>query len=385
VLLAALGQSPATTCGSDMTSMPCESWKASLVSSGDHEGRRATDRCRCDVLGLQPHSHHDVPAEPIFLGPSGARLGLFAERPPSLRHIALATDEPGQRLLAARLDRLAISGRLHGLALEHAVALTPPRGYTPDFVLPVPTGPLGDIADDLASLRATPAAQIRADMKLFSTQHQHGPGIAGPWLANPRREVRRLADLLEAYWARAIEPVWPRLSAFLDADIAYRARRLAGGPETLYAHLSTNVQWRQPHLDVHVPVHDAAVPLDGMGLLLVPSAFAANRPAVIDRAPWQPTLSYPARGIATLWEQAAPAPDGLVRLLGSSRAAMLADVAAPRSTTELARRLSISPATASHHLTALRDAGLVTGRRERRSVLYARTPLGDALARAPTA
>ena len=47
---------------------------------------------------------------------------------------------------------------------------------------------------------------------------------------------------------------------------------------------------------------------------------------------------------------------------------------------ELAERLELSPATASHHLTALRDAGLVTGRREGRAVLYVRTPLGDALA-----
>jgi len=59
---------------------------------------------------------------------------------------------------------------------------------------------------------------------------------------------------------------------------------------------------------------------------------------------------------------------------------MLADLDAPRSTTELSRRLSLSPATTSHHLTALRDAGLVSARREGRSVLYARTGLGDALA-----
>jgi DNA-binding transcriptional ArsR family regulator len=56
------------------------------------------------------------------------------------------------------------------------------------------------------------------------------------------------------------------------------------------------------------------------------------------------------------------------------------DLGAPRSTTELAERLTLSPATASHHLAALRDAGLVTGRREGRAVLYVRTPLGDALA-----
>ncbi|HET6869613.1 MAG TPA: VOC family protein [Solirubrobacteraceae bacterium] len=60
------------------------------------------------VLGLTPHSRHSEPAEPIFLGPSGARLGLFAERPAGLRHIALATDGPGQCRLAERLDRLHI-------------------------------------------------------------------------------------------------------------------------------------------------------------------------------------------------------------------------------------------------------------------------------------
>ena len=53
----------------------------------------------------------------------------------------------------------------------------------------------------------------------------------------------------------------------------------------------------------------------------------------------------------------------------------------PASTSGLARRLAISPANASHHLTALRDAGLVTGRREGRAVLYVRTPVGDDLVR----
>lgn len=60
------------------------------------------------ILGVRPHSGHDIPGEPIFLGPSGARLGLFAERAPGLRHIALATNAPGQRDVVGRLDRLAI-------------------------------------------------------------------------------------------------------------------------------------------------------------------------------------------------------------------------------------------------------------------------------------
>jgi DNA-binding transcriptional ArsR family regulator len=273
----------------------------------------------------------------------------------------------------------SLSGRLQGLALERVAALNPPRGYTPDFLVPLPSGPLGDIDDDLAALRTTPIAHIRADMALFASQHKRGPEIAAPYLASPRREVRRLADVLEAYWDRAIEPLWSRIRAILEADIAYRARRLtAGGPAALFADLSANVTWTQPHLDVQVAAHDATFSLDGRGLLLVPSAFGM-RPVVSDRAPWLPGVIYPARGIATLWEQAPVAPGGLTRLIGTSRATMLGDLAAPRSTTELAQRLALSPATTSHHLAALREAGLVTGRRDGRSVLYARTPLGDAL------
>jgi DNA-binding transcriptional ArsR family regulator len=308
-------------------------------------------------------------------------LTRFAISPMSeVVHSLLALRDPSYAALHVPWLR-SISGRFHGLPLERAVALTPPRGYTPDFLLPLPNGPLGDIAGDLAALRATPVARIRADMTLFATQHKRGAEIAHPYLASPRREVRRLADLLEAYWARAIEPVWSRVRGFLDADIAYRARRLTtGGPAALFGDLSPNVSWAQPHLDVNVPAHDATIDLDGRGLLLVPLAFSAGRPFVIDHAPWRPTVIYPARGIATLWEQTPSAPHGLARLLGSSRAAMLADLAAPRSTAELAVRLSLSPATASHHLAVLRQGGLITGRREGRSVLYARTPLGDALA-----
>ena len=275
----------------------------------------------------------------------------------------------------------SLSGRLDGKALAGAIALLPPRGYTPDFLTPPPAGPLGGIADDLAALRATRADHIRSELELFRSQHPESGAVVEPWLAHPRREVRRLADLLERYWADAVEPVWPRVRAFLDADVAYRSRQLAeGGPGLLFSGLHGLVTWSEDHLEVSVPAHQATIALDGRGLVLMPSAFSATRPRVIDRPPWQPTLIYPARGIATLWEDAAPAPDGLARLLGASRAAVLADLSAPRSTTELAGRLSLSAATTSHHLGALRDAGLVTGRREGRAVLYVRTPLGDALA-----
>lgn len=273
----------------------------------------------------------------------------------------------------------SLSGRLGGIELEPVVALIPPSGYFPDFLTPPPGGPLGEIETDLATLRRTPTAQLRHNMRLFRSQHPRQRRVIAAWEAEPRRELRRAADALEAYWDRALAPVWPRVREFLEADLAYRAKRLTeAGPRALFSELHPNVTWEDDHLDVVVPRHTATHHLAGRGLLLMPSAFA-QRPATRDEEPWQLTLAYPARGIATLWEDGPQAPDGLARLLGTTRAALLAALGAPRSTTDVARRLSVSPATASHHLKVLHGAGLVTSRRDGREVLYVRTPLGDAL------
>jgi catechol 2,3-dioxygenase-like lactoylglutathione lyase family enzyme len=75
----------------------------------DVHDRPASLAWYADVLGLRAQGRDAAPDHPVFLGPAGARLGLFAERPPGLRHVALATDAAGQRSLAARLDRRGIA------------------------------------------------------------------------------------------------------------------------------------------------------------------------------------------------------------------------------------------------------------------------------------
>ena len=69
-------------------------------------------------------------------------------------------------------------------------------------------------------------------------------------------------------------------------------------------------------------------------------------------------------------------------LLGRRRAQVLAALDAPASTLELSERLRASPAGVSEHLSVLRRAGLVAGRRDGRAVLYSRTDAGDGLLRA---
>jgi hypothetical protein len=269
-------------------------------------------------------------------------------------------------------------GRLAGLDLRMPLALVPARGYIPDFLTPPPRTPLADFEEEVARVRATPAERVRAETA-HRVRRRRSPGPLAPLIEQPRRAVRQLADTLEEYWRRGLAHHWPRVRALLEADLAHRARHLTdGGPAMLFGDLHHSVAWRESALEVRQE-YSANVDLRGQGLLLVPSAFGWERPATITDPPWQPTLVYPARGVAMLWEPGRRAPDGLARLVGPTRAAVLAALDAPRATTELAERLGLSPGGASQHLSTLRGAGLVTSRRAGRHVLYARTPLADAL------
>jgi catechol 2,3-dioxygenase-like lactoylglutathione lyase family enzyme len=90
------------------------------------------------VLGVRPHLRHEIPDEPVFLGPAGARLGLFADRSPGLRHVALATDASGQRELASRLKALAIPYQRERHRDSHSIYFRDPDGITLEVT--VPTG-----------------------------------------------------------------------------------------------------------------------------------------------------------------------------------------------------------------------------------------------------
>ena len=306
-----------------------------------------------------------------------ARLRLAISPAWELVHSLVALREPSLAALHVPWLR-TLDGALGDIDVRSVIPLVPARGYSPDFLTPPPRGPLGDIEDELATIRATPIREVRREMAIFRRVHR-AVKIAEPWLEHPRRELNRLCDTLEAFWERALAPVWPRVRALLEADVAHRARQLTtGGPADLFDDLHQEIRWAGDRASVGIPFDGVEV-LDGRGLLLMPSAFAWLRPWAITLAPWQPTVVYPARGVATLWEDEPPAPGGLSPVLGRTRASMLVALAAPVSTTELARRLSVTPGAISQHLTALRAAGLVTSRREGRSVLYVRTPTADAL------
>lgn len=98
--------------------------------------RPATIDWYADVLGLAA-PHRDGPAdEPLFVGPVGARLGLFADRAPGLRHVALATDRASQAQVVARLDALAVPYVAEEHRDSHSVYFRDPDGATLEVMVP---------------------------------------------------------------------------------------------------------------------------------------------------------------------------------------------------------------------------------------------------------
>lgn len=212
------------------------------------------------------------------------------------------------------------------------------------------------------------------------------PGAAGSetgrlLLGEPAEVLTLLTGLVRAAWQALLEPYWPAVRALLEADVAFQSRRLAeGGLERLFAELHPALRWHDGTLTRAAgdrEQHDLA----GRGLLLLPSAFKWDQVVVVAEPPWQPTVVYPARGLGSLWTPARGTADAaLGRLLGRTRAALLAGLDEPASTTWLAHRHALAAGTVSEHLTVLRDTGLVVGERDRLEIRYRRTALGDALA-----
>lgn len=273
--------------------------------------------------------------------------------------------------------------RTAGLDLDLPRALQPAGAYAPDFVNPPPSSPVARLEDELERMIATPPAQVTAELER-AYRGRAVPEVLGPLLAEPRRVLVELAELLSAYWDRALAPHWSRLRSLLQSDVRHRARHIAdGGVDRLFAEIDPAVAWSDGTLRIGKACCAIDMTLTDRGLLLVPSAFVWPDVEVVADAGWQPTIIYRARGLGTLWEPPpAPAATGSLTALLGRRGAALAALDEPLTTTELARRLAISPGGASQHLAALRNAGLAQRDRVGRVVLYVRSEAGETLVRA---
>jgi biotin operon repressor len=272
-------------------------------------------------------------------------------------------------LAASRLDTLM-------------AVLTGPNGWMPDFLTPVPPVARPLLRDELATIAATPLDQVAYEVAYAwrgitdppPTIARFGPDPAGA-LAVLLRELRQYFDL-------AIAPYWPRLRAAAESEIAQRARAATEhGPRALVAALHPTLTWDETALSVGYGDTITDFAMDGHDLALLPSGFAGPKVFALTEARQGRALWYPPRGYGALWDRTSPARPAaaLAALLGPTRAAVLTLLEVPHSTGEVAKALGLAAATASHHLTTLRDAGLIAGSRVGRRLEYLRTGLGEQL------
>jgi DNA-binding transcriptional ArsR family regulator len=285
---------------------------------------------------------------------------------------ARAHHEPWHRLVADRLTRLD---------LTPLFAVLPLHGVVPDFLAPPPRTARPRLRDQLAEIRATPPTQVAHELELCreTVETPRYRVVLDGFLADPAAARDLLAARLQQAWVELVGPFWARVKTLLDRDVDHRARTLAGhGLRRVLDELHPRIRWTARGLSC-LDRTGRTVELDERGLVLMPSAYLWPKVAAIVDEPWQPTIVYPARGTAGLWRAPAPPPDALARLLGRTRALVLASLDEPLSTTALAALVELSPAGASRHLLALRDAGLVSATRHGHEVRYGRTDLGSAL------
>lgn len=263
--------------------------------------------------------------------------------------------------------------RLGPAVRETLLPLMPRAAYFPDFLTPPA---VTDIGAGVERILHTPTTRLRHELKRLEL-----PPSVQPWaddLAAGRAEaVKRLGAVLHRWFEVALAPQWEAVDAAVAAERSVRAAKvLNGGAGHILDDLGPTVSWDAPILSISGYPTDRELDLNGRGLTLIPAYFVWRTPITLADPDLQPMLVYPALRDAT---PEPPRDRDLAPLLGRSRLAVLRLTAPGATTSELARRAGISPATASQHATVLRNAGLIASRRHGNLMLHTLTDLGARL------
>jgi DNA-binding transcriptional ArsR family regulator len=240
---------------------------------------------------------------------------------------------------------------------------------SPDFLTPRPTSPLTQIQDELEIIGAVERGTFE---RQFVAVNKEVPdelaGADGP---------ARVVDALRAYWQSAMAPYWDRMRTILSADISYRGHVLTQhGTGAMLNGLGPAISYQDGLLKVdRVSDPSRTERVDGRGLVLQPTLFGPHAVIPFDVGA-EPLLGYPPRGQADLWSVVEPPSQrDLAQLIGTPRAHILQLLTHPRTTTDLAGELRVTPSAVSQHLQLLRRTGLVEAQRTGKQVLYRPTEL----------
>ncbi|SDS89842.1 transcriptional regulator, ArsR family [Streptomyces sp. TLI_053] len=303
-----------------------------------------------------------------------------------------AGSHPGeQRWLATALPRYR--ERLAADPVTAALVRTAlgPR-WNATFLTPTPgaAGPTADaaalFARELAEVRATPPAVVRAD--LAETLGAADESALPSALLGHEDLAGQAAGLLSWVWTETVEPDWARRRRILEADVLARTAALgSGGWAAALDDLRPGMRWLGGDgLRTGAAPAAEARELIAAELLFVPvtpgrSWLCWDVPPVDGRRA-RPgrryAVVYPCSGVL-VDEGRRPVPKALTALLGAGRAELLTLLDPPKTTSQLVALTGLPLGSVGRHLRILREAGLALRRRAGRSVLYHRTAAGQVL------
>lgn len=213
---------------------------------------------------------------------------------------------------------------------------------------------------------------MRAEVRQLNSSSTLLQGIALGELA----ALCGLRDAFQGFHQDVIAPELGSLEAARRVDLTRRMHSFVqDGVDALLTEVSTVGVWAPPVLTLPYPV-DQDVFLAGRGLRLVPSFFCLRDPVTFADPSLAPTLVFPIDPATRLLAAEHERGDRLGALLGVTRGAILRAAVDGCTTRSLIRRVGVAPATITHHTTILRDAGMITTRRDGNTATYYITPLG---------
>jgi DNA-binding transcriptional ArsR family regulator len=272
-----------------------------------------------------------------------------------------------------------VDSRVAGLRIDLLTELIPATSCVPDFLTPPPTTVESDLADELATVASTDPGVVRAQLARLSTDRPMASRVRRLY-DDPARHLGEVVEQMDRYWHAAIGPVWSRVRSIGLADVNHRTRQFAeGGVAKVLSGLHPGLLFDGDRVIVRKTL-SWRKPTGGNGILLIPCVFAWPDVLITGCESAQATVCYPPRMAADVSERPPSTEDSaLGAVLGRTRAAMLASLELPYTTTQLAQQFAMSPGSVSQHLKILTESALVDRHRRGRSVLYQRTTLATAL------
>jgi DNA-binding transcriptional ArsR family regulator len=264
-------------------------------------------------------------------------------------------------------------------AKDHAtLAPLATQGATliPDPLVGLADPPGESLKDGIERMMATPDDALLAEIEecLAATRNEGWREAQ----RDPSRWLRRyVASLLRAW--KGFGPIWRQarpalgreverigMSAALDAQLELLDGLLVDAGVD-------DGRWYCP-----CEFYEGRARFPEQGVVLMPLLGGERRQVLVRRGEVMETIIYPLRSLPGV-AHGAPPSGALESLLGGPRAAILRALGCPLSIGRLAETLRSVPSAATHHVSALEAAGLVSRDRTGRHVLVRRTERGEAL------